>query len=762
MIILYYKSDKQLKITDPNQAIDFIYYLEASIPTKKQIKNIDAYTTDPKIIEYFIKYPKTGITKIKKELSIINNKIPLYDVFSKNLYLIGKFNVYPRVIHQHYRFPTKYFYQKLLQEYQTKKDQNITDVLEKRKFRKLLLMIKFLRSFDLDLLEKTYVTVFYFYANEVGKNITTCQRPSFLPHFTHITPYYTRSEVINLALNMGIKLEDRYYDTTDINKLCDIISTNDISAKILLDHQQYIINQKCVGLVQYYTLQGAYFVNQYLRRMISYDYKNEFLENIITAMWDLTNKAPAFDKPYTLYRFISNDNYLRHLQIGDMYTEPGFTSATRDPFYRSDLYKFGFILVKIHVPNNIPGVAICIETISHFPMEQEILLGPLSVLRLDSKDEKISYYHTDEKFKSQVKTRYEFTYIDRKPINFVSRPLYQKTQKINFLRIETSNAITLEEKIRFFINKYANPMFQFISTIGNHDYTIVTERYDSTGAYKNFYAITTQNGFSMYTIKNNYVLFMVELGEILDKKIMHVNYYVRHSMIEKDFQDQEFILFVSGVAYYFGIDQVVIWADYQSCVIAEQKGGDLSTRQRNFGNKIYQPEPVDKFKTVNVIENKIMGGTYCIDFYQYLKSNVRKYKTILHLELQPKFSYYALDKLRTVGKDAILRKDDQDEIYQIYDKIYQNTSNPNLADFYVWMADHHCYLMEILVFKMERFFRIDNPFHSDYYILDPLMYLYNRKYIDTFPQKIARASEVIFKDSKTIMPKNDYRLAKIR
>ena len=227
-------------------------------------------------------------------------------------------------------------------------------------------MIKFLESFNLDTLYKTYMQVFYLYANEVGKNITTCKKPSFLPHFIHIKPYYTRSEVINMALNMNIKLEDKYYNQDEVNKLCNKISNNDISADILLQHQKYIINNDKVGLVQYYTLQGSYFINNYLRKLVNYNYKNEYLESLITPMWKLLNNAPAFDKSYILYRFISDDKHLRQLNIGEIYTELGFTSTTRDPFYRSDLYKFGMILVKINIPKNKKGVALCVETLSHF------------------------------------------------------------------------------------------------------------------------------------------------------------------------------------------------------------------------------------------------------------------------------------------------------------------------------------------------------------------------------------------------------------
>lgn len=776
MIILYYKHDNTLKFTDEVEAIDKIYYLEASIPTVDQVETYIDKNKDTEISKFFNKYGiKKGIIRIKKNLSKQIEKIPLYDIYSENLYIVNKFNVYNRVVYQHYRFPTKNFLNKLKADRESKKKINITDVLEKRKYRKLTLMISFMESFDIDILYKTYITAFYLYANQVGKNITTCRRPSFLPHFTHIEPYYSRSEIINLALNMGIKLEDKFYDTEDVNQLCDIISANDISADTLLKHQKYIIQENKVGLVQYYTLQGSYFINQYLRSMTPYEYKNILLESIITPMWELLNNAPPFDKTYTLYRFVSKDDYLRHLNIGDIYTEPGFTSTTRDPFYRSDLYKFGFILIKINIPKDIPGVALCIETISHFPKEEEIILSPLSMLRLDKRDDKIEYYHTDEKFKSQVKTRYEFTYIGKRKIQFIDRPIYTgKMDPIDFLKISNVETITLEEKIRFFVSKYINPMFQFNALIGDKLFTIIVERYDSTGAYNKFYAVSNQNGLLFYTIHNNYILFMIELGENTStgEKYMHVNYYVKYSTLDRQkiIQDEIFIKFISSIAYYFEINNVILWADYRACQLDLNdtfniKGGDL---QREFKKKIYNHKVPDNFK-VNYQDNNAsnkyltdyLGGSFCLDFYLYLKNKIKRYQNsnILNVELQPKFSYHQLDKLKNAKFDSILKKDDQDEIYQIYEKVYKNEKeSQNMSDFFVWMAENKCYLMDTLIFKMERFYTVDNPFLYDYYILDPIIFLYNRKYIQTYPSFVANKRTVMFKDLKNIMPKNEYRL----
>ncbi|AYV81210.1 MAG: ADP-ribosyltransferase exoenzyme domain protein [Harvfovirus sp.] len=772
-IILYYNLDELLKIVPSQEAIDKLYYLEARVPKYNQVTEYMEKHPNNEITSFFEKHSiKKGIALIKRNISKLDDKIPLYDIYSQNLYLITKFNVYNRVVYQHYRFPTKTFIDRLRNAVRILEVNQTTDPLEQRKRRKLLLMVSFLRSFNIDVLQNTYIKVFYFYANEVGKNITTCKRPSFLPHFTHITPYYSRNEVINLALNMGAKLEDKYYEKDDLDKLCSIISINDISAETLLKHQRYIIDENKLGLVQYYTLQGSYFMNQYLRNLTTYDYQNDLLENIIREMWELLNGAPAFDKGYTVYRFVSDDSYLKHLNIGDTYTEPGFISTTRDPFYQSDLYKFGFILIKINIPKDVRGVAMCIETVSHFPDEQEIILGPLSILKLDKKDKNISYYHTDENFRAQIKTRYEFTFLGKRGgVKFSGRKvgdLKAEHKTIDFLSIVgDSNSVTLEEKIQFFVCKYLNPMFQFKTVIGGKEFTIICERYDSTGAYKKFYAVVSMNGFCIYAMHNNYILFMCELAQSeKGDRVMYVNYYVKYSALdrEKIMGTDNFIKFISSVAFYFAIGRVVILADYVPCDLEEVilRGGVV---QRGLVGKIYQPKEVDKFKkdisSASINSRQYLGGSYCVDFYKYLKYGEKKYKDgILNIELRPKFMYDQLDLLRDVDHLKILKKDDQDELYQIYDKVYKNARN--IADYYLWIAENKCYLMDVLVAKMERFFHVDNPFENDWYVLDPVTFLYNRRYVQTFPAFVVDGGPLMLKDSKNIMPKNEYRSNVIR
>lgn len=762
--ILFDKETKTLKHTKSDIVIDNLYYGKIMVPLKEHVTNYKKYTADKNIIKYFEQFnynPNTIIQNIKDSISKIDNKVPLYDEYTKNLYIIPKQYVHNKVVYESYRFPNKELKDilkgkrdklKLVVD-KIKKDKSLEQNLSQfekstlihyniiykkasqiRGYNKLILMLNFLKQFNLSILETTYITVFYFYSNEAGKDITICKRPSFLPHFKHINPYYGRGELINLALNMElIKPDNKYYDQKEIMKLCKLITKNDISADTLMKHQEHITTNDKIGIVRYYSLQGSYFINRYLRDKDPNSYENKILEDIIESMYELVNSAPSFDKDYTLYRFINNDSYLKHLKIGDTYIDPSFVSTTRDPFYGSELYKFGFILIKIKIPAHMVGVGLCIETYSDFPDEQEIILGPFSKLLLDKKDDDAIYYHHDNVKASNITTKYEFTYLGRDNLKLINK-ITPTLTTIDFLKISSVPTITLNEKIKLFIEKYVNEVFQFNTIINNKEYSMIAEWYDSTNAYKKFYASTNTDGFSLYSIYNDYILFFIELVEENNNTCMYVNYYFSKSnAVSKNIiNDADFIDFLAKIAYYFGIMDVYLFASYESCDF-ERSG------------QIYK------------------GGTFCMDFYEYLKHKKKRFNNkdiiIDSTELKPKFSYYQLDRLKTLDPMLILNKSDPNEMYQIYTKTYKilvDETKQNLCDFYIWLIENHCVQLNFLVQNMYKIYETGNPFDNDYYVLDPGAYLNNRGLIDNYP---------LYKKNKNIgigigleVNKNNYRL----
>lgn len=635
--------------------------------------------------------------KTKQIISKVEEKIPLYDAYTENLYMIGKYDVYNRVMYQNYRLPDEELIENIEKkrkkyENEQKINKKNENILLDRKIHKIVLMMDFLKNYDLVTLKDTYIKVFYKYSEKVGREITVCGNPSFNPKHKHIRPYYTKNELIHKALNLGIENE------SDVVKLCKIVQDNEITYDVLQSHQQYIIKSNKLGLVQYYTLQGSYFINKYLRNLVNYGEQNEYLENIISPMWDLVKTAPSFDKSYILYRFIQEDSFLAGLKINDIYVEQGFMSTTRDPFYKPKTFEFGSILIKIKVPANIKGVGLCLETVSHFPQEQEIIFPPKTALKL------IKINKTDAESLNKIKAKYEFEWIDSKPISFMKKLKMDKLTEIDFIKLEKPGYQLLEDNIKSFIDKYTNRMKQFISVIGDAKFVTTIDSFNSTSTYADFYALNIPDGFSLCSIYNNYILFFIEIGTTENNmKEMHVNYYTKYSYLEKNkiIDDDKFILFLASIAYHFDITQIAIYAEYRSR--ESEKGDDY--------------------------------GSYCVDIYDYVINNAKRYKEALNIELMPKFTYNAIDTLKTINVEEIINKTDPDELYQVYHKIFKLENNKNKAtDFYIWIINNKCYLLDTFILKLNKIFiNGTNPFLNDVYIFDPATFLYNRNIIKTYP-----------------------------
>jgi len=718
--ILYNINKKNLDFVDPNDIFDNIYFLEYKVPTLSELENI-------KHNEKFKKYKldNTFIENIKIYISRINYKIPLYDVYTNNIYLINRENLFLRVNLNHYRFPNKNVIQELKNEYDKIKNIKTDDILENRKVRKYELMFEFFDNFNIDILEDTFYRTIYKHSDELGKNIIFCKRPSFNKYIHNSKPYYSSIEIINMVLNMGITVDIKDKNL-DIDKLCEIVRKNDISYKIIESHQKYIIDNDMMGLIQYYSVQGSYFINQYLRNLVNYNYNNSFLDNIIFPLWKLCMESPAFDKDYIVYRFVSNDYYLDSLNIGDIFYDDGFMSTTRDPFYKSEDYQFGFILIKIKIPKGQKGTGLSVENISHFPQEQEILFAPKTKFKLISRDSDIVYYHTDLNITTNVKTRYEFEWIGIEKPHIDKKSYTGNTNEINFLELSPIVSDNIYYKIDKFIEINADDLNQIYCKIGNKKFLTTIEKYNSIGAYKNFYAMETNNGFSLYSIYNNYLLFFIEIGLNNDKPEIHVNYYVKYNTLNKEeiYSQKDFIDFISSIGYYFGIDKVFIYPEYKPCISMKKNKTELT-------------------------------GNYCIDFYNYLKNNEKRFfmKDLNIIELKPLFDYYDLDLLKELEIEKLFTKVD-DELYQLYVKFYKiNFPDNKVSDYLVWIIENKCYLTEKYIQKLEKIYKNNNPFKKDVYILNCMNYLYNKKITNTYG-----STDIFIKERKQYqLPTNEYR-----
>lgn len=271
-------------------------------------------------------------------------------------------------------------------------------------------------------------------------------------------------------------------------------------------------------------------------------------------------------------------------------------------------------------------------------------------------------------------------------------------------------------------------MNRFNCILGNNKFLTCVEKYNSVGAYKDFYAMETQNGISFYSIYKNYLLFFIEIGETEKGYEMHVNYYVKYNTLNKEeiYNTEDFVNFLSSFAYYFNIESMAIYPEYKPCFISK-----INTNQYT--------------------------GNYCVDFYKYLKNKEKRYfiKNINVTELSSAFDYYDLDLLREIDVLKILGKQD-DELYQIYIKYYSlEFPEGKLSDFFVWIVENKCYLIENFILKLNRLYKDTNPFKSDIYVLNAFLYLYNRGIIKIYGGSVF---DIEYKKRKTNYSQtNEYR-----
>jgi hypothetical protein len=696
--ILYNKKKDIIQIIKRDEVLENLYYNKFSIPNKKQLELYLKKNTLEEVKKY--KSLDDYIIFLKDSISKIDNKIPLYDKYNENLYLIDNDKVYTRVIYNHFRYPTENILNLLKKKIRSEKDQ----ILSNRNEKKYNLINKFLDNFNKKILYETYVNVFY---NSSNKELTSCYKPSFM-YYSYMKPFYSRSEIINLSLNMGlVKPNKIIYEKENLKKLCFKISKNDIPSSILKSHLNHIIDNDCIGVVQFYSLQGSFFINEYLRENVNYNERNISLEKIIKSMWNLILNSPPFDKNYVLYRFIKEDDHLKNLKINNLYIPSSFLSTTRDPFYNSKEFKFGFILIRINIPKDVKGVGLCIETLSQFQEEQEILLPPLCKLKLKKKDNNIEYYHNNENFKSKVKTKYEFDFVNNSKISFpeIYKDDNEDKTPINFLDIPSQDFSSIEEKIKYFVSNFLDDKFQFDVSIGTETYNIFVEYYDSTSIYKKFYSMKSNNGFSMYSFKDNNMLFFIEIGNIDGRICMYVDYYFRYSTkgIKNEIEEKDYLIFLSSIALYFKVNDLIIFCQYNFCNLNKTK------------------------------KYILRGGYYNLDIYKYIKFKKKKYN---YNSINPKFSYFLLDELSNTSAMEVLNREDNDELYQIYQE-YLKTNKNNLSDFYIWITENYCFMLNKFIEKIDRLFNsIKNPFRekNEYYIIDYGEFLYENKEIDYIPR----------------------------
>ena len=721
---LYYQNDV-IKEINKDDVLSELYYKLAVIPTFEQFK------------KHNISVKKNYINQAKSQIANLRNLVPLFDINTKNIFLINPENLYSRVLQYDYRCPdenTVFILKNTIKALEKKKKTELNNLI----YEKLNKNINFLNCFDLPTLRKTYYKLFY-YNNVQTKNMTSCIRPSYFSFLKNGKPYYTFDELKILALNSNLILEP-----SNIIKICDYVTSNDISYKILLNNHIYIKENYARNYIQLYTLLGSYYLNSYLRN--NNNYQDKFLEKQIFNIWSIINKAPAFDKQYYVYRFIDNDDYLNKLKIGDIYEENSFISTTRNPFYNPKTNVFGFILLKIKVPINIEGIGLCIETNSLFPNEEEILFNP-GKLKLVGLDNDFIYHHPNERAQKSIKRKYEFEYVESLKVSPTTLIKY-KRKEIEIPTIDFNSIIILgsnfEEKLLHLFEKipFINDHRYFYSYIGKTKYKFQVFYLNVCNVYDKYFFLQKHKDVKdelYFLIQNEDSGTIKLLVEIRD--IISVNYIFKYIGSTKCFDDSDLITFISLVGKVFKINEIIVHDNYISYEsIAEKK-------LLSYNATIYDFDNPD----TNII-NLYTGYSkyYHEELIKYIISINSLYPKVPYIckydfeGVTPAIKYNIIDSLAKVKTESVLKIKEITHIYTIFKK--NQIDCEYVLNFYLFLHYNYFYLLNelneciyLFIINIDEYsttsIKSINPWSNNYFIINPEVYLFKKGIVTNISQE---------------------------
>ena len=766
-IVLFYPKINKIIETNDTDIIDKMYNELAVIPSKEQFEKY-------KNIIDLLKINDIGtiidlIERYKKYISKLSNKIPLFDYNTKNIYLINYEDVYQKVTIYNYRFPNKKIIN-LLQEtlndlallYNTNTNTNTNTNKNKNNnktewinnyIEKINKNLNFLNNFDLIILKQTYQEAFLD-SNPTSKDLTTCIRPSYLPYQKlYQTPYYTKSELISMALNLNLlkvkndKIKPWYYSKSELDNICKELSNYEINTQMLIYNQLYILYNNAKSYVQYYSLFGSYYINSYLRNKNSiFDIDmNNHINNLLKIM----EKTPAFDNTYEVYRFIENDDYLNNLSIGDIFTENSFISTTRNAFYSEKNNVFGFILLKIRLPKDVSGIALLMESYSNYPEEQEVLLMPGKLKLIDINND-FSYYHWNKLAEKKIIKKYIFEYIT--PLSYDINTYISSYNSINDLTnqiptidfysksFEGSN---IQEKTLNFFNTLTklNLRRTFYSFIGTTKYQFFIYFLTQNKVYSKFFFLQKEDeqnkmlGDEIYLTIQNQITGEIELL-IEIRNIISVNYYHRFSGLANNIPEDKLLHWLAGLAKSLTINNIIIHGNYSSYAhIVENILLSSNIEKTNL---------LEEFKTIQNIDNpdtNILNlytadiNTYCIDLIEYIFNDKKRFLNQIYIE--KKIPYHMLDKLKitkfidlytTYGSNI----EGNDQLYKIYKKLNLDIT---VNEFYKLIHLSYPYLISrlqnLIILSYPK--NTPNPWYL-YYIFKPYQYLYEKQIIKFIPE----------------------------
>lgn len=695
--------------------------IELYFPKLKKKKRVaDSDVLHAMYFDLAIVPPKAkDAAQTRQHISSLGHHMPLFDIKSKNIYLIERANVYNRVVFDHYRFLSDDIVDLLRRSYGALAP---VDVFAKRFKEKLQKNIQFIANFDLDRLRRTFFDAFMD-TNPSTQELTTCVRRSYLPQQTFQQPYYTKQELVHLARNMGLIGDaDEYQDS-----LCDRVTANDISATVLLHHQLYIQGNNAKQLVQFYSAFGSAYINGYMRD--ERPALDPVIEHQIADLLALIGKSPGFDKEYIVYRLVESDEYLQHLDVGDVYAEPSFISTSRNPFYNPDTNAFGLILLKIHLPKNILGVGVCLESYSHFPREQEILLPP-GRLKLLNASKQFEYHHPDPKARAQIVKKYEFSYLQPsgKPKNELDGQPNDVPVHVDFSTLALHGETT-RDKILVFLHTTTrlNRKHVFTTSIGGRDFDVECNMLPENPTYRKFFFLQKEKDVSakygsevFMIVRDRATSAMQMIVEV--RHVVSINYYNRHCDYAADIDDADMLHFVADLCKAFQVPEAVIHGRYASYMdLVKKELGDLYSKP--------VPNLGDYDTDIKLLRLYAADTTmFSIDAMEYLQHRRKRFNQGQHVS--PNIPYSRFNALRDQKAVDAIDAADHDDMAAILTTWKPDAS---VAEYYVYIHQHHPYHVQSLQQKLTMRLNIPADLWHVHYTFKPFEYLHALGEIDYVP-----------------------------
>lgn len=626
-------------------------------------------------------------------LSRYRDQVPLYDRRRDQIWPVHWENVYQRVFEDDYRF----LHPESLR------------LLEGDNLR-------IASWYDPDLLQHTYYQVFYSSAVR-DRHITYCRRPSYYPGVQHISPYYSVDELLYMAYDWNLissETED-HLDETRIAEICPLISAHDIPAETLIAHQLYIYQQDAIGLVQYYSLFGSYYIGQYLRRTDAClrerdcdTPRNLVLEGQIERALAVVYGAPPLTREHTVYRFVNTDSFWYGLQPGDTWTENSFTSTTRNPFYYQDACPFGKILSRIRLPAGVRGVGLCIEAYSNFPWEEEVILAPTNIYRLErvTTDVQNTEYH--RAFRLQVVKKYDWVWVGRQeqtPVLHTRHLRIPETPLVNpedLLRGDWQQR-PLATRLSAFTRQWTDVNGQFRIYLSGRERVLSLASYNSAGVYAPYFWYSREDGVMITGVnrEHGHINLLLEVGPDL-----HLNYYARHSVSDSgeviDLDHTSSLRTLACLAAVLGCRHVYYHSDYQLTYTPHS-----------------QSDPADQ-----IIRTRYTTPAVTL---RYLRSGE---KTLDYREVTPGFDYYQLDILGAVNPGDYLSETDRDPLWGLW----RQHEWGSVREMWLWVVEHRPDLRRPLEDHLTTLYGPeDNPWTHLYHRLDPWALLVDAALVSAAP-----------------------------